>query len=117
MSDTSVCRCIGGAAVNKNRFCAVILLVVFGAFGAAVAVADEMTAPPALAITGPTSWRQWNGLYFGINGGYAWSSPSVSYAGNDPAAQAGTCGRVGHSQCIPFADYHTQGGLFGGQIG
>ncbi len=117
MSDTSVCRCIGGAAVNKNRVCAVIVLLVFGAFGAAVAVADEMTVAPALSITGPTNWRPWSGVYFGLNAGYAWSSSSVSYAANDPAAQAGTCGGVGHSQCIPWADYYTQGALFGGQIG
>ncbi len=103
--------------MNKNRVCAVIALLVFGAFGAAVAVADEMTVPPALAITGPTSWRPWNGVYFGVNAGYGFSSSSVSYAANDPAAQAGTCGRVGHSRCIPWTDYHTQGGLFGGQIG
>jgi hypothetical protein len=44
------------AAVNKNRVCAAIALLMFGAFGVASAMADEMTVAPAPTITSPTSW-------------------------------------------------------------
>jgi hypothetical protein len=84
MSDTSVWGCIGGAAVKKNRVCRVIaLFVLFGAFGAAGAAADEMTVAPAAFITAPTGQFQWTGFYVGANGGYGWSSSSVTYSPND----------------------------------
>jgi outer membrane immunogenic protein len=103
--------------VKKNRVCGVIALLVFGVLGAAGAVADEMTVAPAAFITSPTSSLAWTGFYIGANGGYGWSSSSVSYSPNDAAAQAGTCGRVGKGKCIPSADYTTQGPLAGGQAG
>jgi opacity protein-like surface antigen len=117
MSDTSVCRCIGGAAVKKNRVCAAIAVFMFGAFGAfgaAGAVADEMAVAPAFAITSPTGWRPWTGVYVGANGGYGWINSSAAYNANDPASQEGTCGG---GRCIPQANYRVQGGFAGGQVG
>ncbi len=104
--------------MKKNRVCAVIAFVVFGAFGTAGAVADEMTVAPALIITSPTSYRPWTGVYFGANGGYGWINSSASYNANDPAAQAGTCGGgKGGGKCIPQATYRVPGGFGGGQLG
>src|ERR1700722_17290449 len=115
MSDTSVWRCIGGAAVKKNRVCRVIALFVL--FGAAGAAADEMTVAPAAFITAPTGQFQWTGFYVGANGGYGWSSSSVTYSPNDAASQAGTCGGVGRGKCIPDGGFRTFGPLAGGQLG
>jgi outer membrane immunogenic protein len=123
MSDTSVYRCVGGAAVNKNRVsknrvCGAIAFFVFGAFGIAGAVAEEMTAAPALILTSPSSSRPWTGLYIGGNGGYGWINSSASYSPNDPAAQAGTCGGgKGGGRCIPQSLFHVPGGFGGGQVG
>jgi outer membrane immunogenic protein len=103
--------------VKRNRVGSFIALAAFGAFGIAGAVADEMTVAPAAFITAPVSSRQWTGVYFGANGGYAWSSSVANYNPNDAAAQAGTCGGVGKGKCIPQADYMTRGPLAGGQIG
>src|SRR5271169_4715435 len=50
MSDTSVYRCIGGAAVKKNSVSIAIAFVVFGALGAAGARADELTAAPRSSL-------------------------------------------------------------------
>lgn len=104
--------------MKKNRVCRVIaLLVLFGAFGAAGAAADEMTVAPAAFITAPTGPFQWTGFYIGGNGGYGWSSSSVTYSPNDAASQAGTCGGVGRGQCIPPGGFQTGGPLAGGQVG
>ena len=104
--------------MKKNRVCRVIaLLVLFGAFGAVGAAADEMTVAPAAFITAPTGPFQWTGFYIGGNGGYGWSSSSVTYSPNDAASQAGTCGGVGRGQCIPPGGFQTGGPLAGGQVG
>jgi hypothetical protein len=108
---------IGGAAVKKNCVCGVTALLVFGVLYVAEAVADEMTMAPAAFITSPASSLAWTGFYIGGNGGFGWSSSSVSYSPNDAAAQAGTCGGVGKGKCIPSADYSTVGALAGGQVG
>jgi outer membrane immunogenic protein len=108
-------RCIGGAAV-KNRVCAVVALVLCGAFGTSGAVAEEMTVAPAAFITSPASRLPWTGFYIGGNGGFGWDRANVSYAANDAAAQAGTCGG-GIKKCIPQATFSTSGPLAGGQAG
>jgi len=116
-TDTRVCRCIGGAVVSKKRVSSVVALLLVGAFACVGARAGEMTSAPAVVITQPTGYLNWTGIYVGVNGGYGWSSPSVTYTANDPAAQAGTCGGVGRGQCIPQTDFGTNGPLFGGQAG
>jgi outer membrane immunogenic protein len=103
--------------VKKNCVCGVTALLVFGVLCAAEAVADEMIVAPAAFITSPASSLAWTGFYIGGNGGFGWSSSSVSYSPNDAAAQAGTCGGVGKGKCIPSADYSTVGALAGGQVG
>jgi outer membrane immunogenic protein len=99
--------------VRKSFLCVTVLL----AFGVAGARADEMTSAPSFYITGPTTSQHWTGVYVGINGGYGWANSTVSYQPNDPAAQNGTCGGVGHGQCIPTAPFDVDGSLVGGQVG
>jgi outer membrane immunogenic protein len=71
------------------------------------ATAEEMSTAPAYIITGPTNVLHWSGFYVGGNGGYAGGNSSVSYTAGDPASR----------QSIPSADFKTNGGLAGGQIG
>jgi outer membrane immunogenic protein len=99
--------------VRKSCVCVTILL----ALGTADALADEMTSSPSFYITAPSSSLPWTGVYVGIDGGYGWANPTVSYQPNDPAAQSGTCGGVGHGQCIPSTPFDMDGALAGGQIG
>jgi len=101
--------------VNKN----ILRIAAFCALGiASSAVAEEMATPPSSFVTARVPYLAWSGLYFGINGGYAWSNPSVSYAGNDPASRAGICAAPFGKTCFPAStDFNRDGGLFGGQIG
>jgi outer membrane immunogenic protein len=100
--------------VNKN----ILRIAAFCALGiASSAIAEEMATPPSSFVTARVPCLAWSGLYFGINGGYAWSTPSVSYVANDPASQAGTCAIPGGAKCIPTSDFNRDGGLFGGQVG
>jgi outer membrane immunogenic protein len=101
--------------VNKN----ILRIAAFCALGiASSAVAEELATPPSSFVTARVPYLAWSGLYFGINGGYAWSNPSVSYAGNDPASRAGICAPPFGTTCFPAsADFNRDGGLFGGQIG
>ena len=99
--------------VKKNM----LRIAAFCALGiASSAVAEEMATPPSSFVTARVPYLAWSGVYFGINGGYAWSNPNVAYVGNDPASQAGLCVSPG-SKCIPTADFNRDGALFGGQIG
>ena len=99
--------------MKKQWLCGVVLLML----GAAAAVADEMATPPAVFILGPTATLPWTGFFIGINGGAGWANSFVVYTPNDAAAQAGTCGGVGHGQCVPGIDFKLEGALAGGQIG
>jgi outer membrane immunogenic protein len=103
--------------VSRKRVSSVIALLVVGAFVCDGARAGEMTAAPAVVMTSPSGFLNWTGVYVGANGGYSWFSPTATYAANDPAAQAGTCGGVGRGQCIPQTDFGVKGPLFGGQAG
>jgi len=99
--------------VNKSILC----IAAFCALGiASSAVAEEMATPPSSFVTARVPYLAWSGVYFGINGGYAWSNPNVAYVGNDPASRAGLCVSPG-SKCIPTADFQRDGALFGGQVG
>jgi outer membrane immunogenic protein len=80
------------------------------------AVAEEMATPPSSFVTTRVPYLAWSGFYFGINGGYAWSNPAVSYVANDPASQVGICGTLGVANCTN-ADFKRDGALFGGQAG
>lgn len=99
--------------MQKSLVCVTVLL----ALGTADALADELTSAPSYYITAPNSSLPWTGVYVGINGGYGWGNSSVSYQPNDSAAQAGTCGGVGHGQCIPSMPLKIDGALAGGQVG
>ena len=99
--------------VKKSIFCLSALL----ALSSTGAFAEEMATPPASFVTARLPFLAWSGFYAGINGGYAWSNPNVSYVANDPTSQAGTCAVPGGARCIPTADFKRDGGLFGGQIG
>jgi outer membrane immunogenic protein len=103
-----------GRVVNKSM----LRIAAFCALGIATsATAEEMATPPSSFVTARVPYLAWYGLYFGINGGYAWSNPSVSYVGNDPASLAGLCVSPGGAKCIPTSDFRRDGGLFGGQVG
>jgi outer membrane immunogenic protein len=67
-------------------------------------------APPAPAYS-------WTGFYIGVNGGYAWSDPAVTFAGNDITTQTFTCGGGFGSTCAPPASFNINGGLGGLQAG
>jgi outer membrane immunogenic protein len=99
--------------VKKSIFCLSALL----ALGSTGALAEEMATPPSSFVTTRMPYLAWTGLYAGINGGYAWSNPNISYVANDPASRAGTCSVLGSLTCIPTADFKRDGGLFGGQVG
>ncbi len=100
--------------VKKTIICLVALLAV----STTGALAEEMATPPSSFVTARLPYLPWTGVYAGINGGYAWSNPNVSYAANDPASAAGTCAVVGAGpRCIPTADFKRDGGLFGAQAG
>jgi outer membrane immunogenic protein len=100
--------------VKKSILCIAAICVLGIATSAA---AEEMATPPSSFVTSQVAYLPWTGLYFGINGGYAWSNPSVSYAANDPASLTGICATPGGAKCIPTADFKRDGGLFGGQVG
>ena len=97
--------------VKKSIFCLSALL----AFSATGALAEEMATPPSAFVTGRSPYLSWTGVYAGINGGYTWSNPNVSYVANDLAP--GACALPGNLKCIPTADFKRDGGLFGGQVG
>ncbi len=99
--------------VKKSVVCLSALL----ALSSTGALAEEMATPPSSFVTARMPYLAWTGLYAGINGGYAWSNPNVSYIANDPASQNGTCAIPGGFKCIPTADFKRDGGLFGGQVG
>jgi outer membrane immunogenic protein len=100
--------------VNKN----ILRIAAFCALGLATsATAEEMATPPSTFVTERVPYLSWTGLYFGINGGYAWSNPSVSYSANDPASFNGICSAPGGAKCITNSNFNRDGGLFGGQIG
>ena len=100
--------------MNKS----ILRIAAFCALGIATsAAAEELATPPASFVTAQVPYLAWTGLYVGINGGYAWSNPSISYAANDPASLAGICATPGGARCILSTDFNRDGGLFGGQIG
>jgi outer membrane immunogenic protein len=96
----------------------ILRIAAFCALGIATsAAAEEMATAPSSFITSRVPYLAWSGLYFGINGGYGWSTPSVSYSANDPASLAGICSAPGGAKCITNANFNRDGGLFGGQAG
>lgn len=95
----------------------ILFVIALSTLGNAGAAAEEMSTAPSLYITGPTTSLPWSGFFIGGNGGFGWSHSSVAYSANDPAATAGTCGGVGHGQCIPSTDFLLHGATAGGQIG
>lgn len=103
----------------KRHRVSVSALLAFVTFGGVNAAAEEMTAPPAIVMEGPSSSAQWTGLYIGANAGYGWSQSGVSYNPNDRAALSGTCGGGGapHGQCIPSVDFGIRDPFAGGQVG
>jgi outer membrane immunogenic protein len=100
----------------KKSIAYIATLLAFGMTGAA---AEEMAVPPSQFITARVPYLAWTGFYVGINGGYAWGNSSVTFAANDAAALAGTCGGGGSpkGQCINGVNFHRDGAVAGGQFG
>jgi outer membrane immunogenic protein len=74
-----------------------------------VAFSADMPLKAPVAAPVATMAPSWTGFYVGVNGGYGWKDPTVTYSPNDPAAVVnGTPSSV---------SFNTTGGLAGGQIG
>jgi outer membrane immunogenic protein len=78
-----------------------VACVVMGAMSAQAADVSPRSSPPPVYKAAPETPFDWTGFYAGINGGYAWGQSSWS----DPAVGMGS------------GNFHTSGGLVGGQLG
>jgi outer membrane immunogenic protein len=100
--------------MTMRRFrCAALAAVAVISIASAASAADLPAKAPMYTkapMVAPAF--SWTGFYIGVNGGYGWNDPTVTYTPNDPGAALG-CG-VG---CIPPASFNMSGGLAGGQIG
>ncbi len=95
-----------------NKLLLASIAIIAGA-GTAVANAADMSvkAPPAAPQSDPVF--TWSGFYAGVNAGYGWKDPTVSYTPNDGASLAGTCGGAAGGTCVPAASFDIGGALGG----
>jgi outer membrane immunogenic protein len=93
-----------------------ILLVAALAGGRADAadIPSPVYKTPSAPVTAPSSWT---GFYVGVNAGYGWKDPTVTYTPNDPGALATSCGGAFGGTCIPPATFGIGGAAGGIQAG
>jgi outer membrane immunogenic protein len=84
---------------------------------AAVAGSAQAADMPLKARPAPVPVYSWTGFYGGINGGYAWSDPSVTFTPGDPMIQFYTCAGNAGGTCALPASSKLQGGFGGLQAG
>ena len=86
--------------------------------GATGAQAADIAARPITKAPVVAPATNWTGFYVGVNAGYGFDDPTVTFVGGDPLTQlltSGTCNGCGTP--IPPASFNIQGGTFGGQLG
>ncbi len=93
----------------------VTAVAVLGATG--VQAADIPARPYTKApVVKPAT--NWTGFYAGLNAGYGFNDPTVSFTGGDPLIQSFLAfGCPGCATPIPPASFNIGGGTFGGQLG
>jgi outer membrane immunogenic protein len=89
----------------------IVAIIALVAAASADAADMPVKAPPVAPSPAPVF--NWSGFYAGVNVGYGWKDPTVSYTPNDAIASAGTCGGAIGGTCIPPASFDI-GGMLGG---
>lgn len=91
----------------------------FGALVTAALFASGHAGAADLLARAPVAQTfSWTGFYVGVNAGYGWKDPTVSYTSNDISAFVATCGAAfGNTTCVPPASFNVGGALGGGQVG
>jgi outer membrane immunogenic protein len=88
-------------------------LVAIGALVAGPAMAADMSMPLKAPPMPPPVVASWTGLYFGINGGYAWGHESWMDNNGTPVG----CANTPPTPSTCPVSFSPNGGIFGGQIG
>jgi outer membrane immunogenic protein len=96
----------------KTLTAVIAMLLASPALAADLAV---KSSPPPAPMPAPVA--NWTGFYVGINGGYGWNDPTVSFVGNDLTTTTFTCGGFGGGTCPQPAGFGMNGWLAGAQLG
>lgn len=98
-----------------NKFLIAAVFAVLAATGAQAADASPRTYTKAPVAAPATNWT---GFYAGVNAGYGFNDPTVSFTAGDPLINSVLVfGCPGCASPIPPASFNIGGGIFGGQIG
>jgi outer membrane immunogenic protein len=103
---------------NSNLIVSIAAVAISAVLGIGAASAADLPArtyTKAPAIVDPA--YNWTGFYVGVNAGYGWSDPTVSFVPNDVNALASTCGGAFGGTCALPMSYDIRGALGGLQAG